>query len=547
MSPDQFKELYISLFNQTETPICVVKADAPQFTVIAVNNSFKASTSTDITGMIGKGVFDIYRPYDEQSTKQFDLIKNALGNCLQEKRPVRLPVLHFDVINDGLEATQRTYWQFELNPVLDGSNIVEYIMCVTRNVTEQENNKNLIAQAGQREEALLIQLKTVNEELEFANAKLKQTVTELSTSKDELHQLNNQLEDRVYTRTQQLAASEAKFKSILNFIPQIAWTSSVDGNVTFYNNRWYEYTGLNFEQTKSWGWKEVIHPDDIEYNLSAYAAILKNDIAGEFEIREKRHDGVYKWHLVRIEPLRNAEGKIELWIGTATDIQELKDEQQKKDDFISIASHELKTPLTALSATLQYLNQKKDNSLHTSTTKLISQANKSMVKVETLITRLLNASQINSKGLKLNKTWFSLLECVQENIADLAAIYKRQIIINGQDVTIYADEFQIGQVVVNLISNAIKYSPAISEVLVDVSTEETKVKLSVTDYGTGISEDQQPLLFDRYFRGHGNEVQYSGIGLGLYICSKVIAEHEGNIGVNSQLGKGSTFWFTLPL
>jgi PAS domain S-box-containing protein len=547
MSPDQVRELYISLFNQTETPICVVEADAPRFTIVAVNNSFKASTSTNVAAMIGNGVFDIYRPYDEPSTKQFNLIKNALCDCVHQKRPVRLPVLYFDVINDAREVTQRTYWQFELNPVLDDSDTVGYIMCVTRNVTEQEKNKMLIAQADKREEALLLQLKAVNEELELANEKLKQTVTELSTSKDELHKFNNELEERVYTRTKELAASEAKFKSILNFIPQIAWTSAVDGDVTFYNNRWYEYTGLNFEQTKSWGWKEVIHPDDLEYNLSAYSDILKNNVAGEFEIREKRHDGVYKWHLVRIEPLKNAEGKIELWIGTATDIQELKVEQQKKDDFISIASHELKTPLTALSATLQYLDLKKNDSSNPSIAKLISQANKSMVKVETLITRLLNASQINTKGLKLNKTQFNLSECVQENVADFALVYNRQITINGPDIAVHADEFQIGQVIVNLISNAIKYSPATSEIVVNVCTEETNVMLSVTDFGTGISEEQQPLLFDRYFRAHGNEVQYSGIGLGLYICSKVIAAHDGLIGVDSEPGNGSTFWFTIPL
>jgi PAS domain S-box-containing protein len=554
MNSDQIKEMYISLFNQTETPLCVVKADPPRFTIVTVNESFRRNTETDTTGIIGKDVFDVYRPYDEQSAKQFNKLRTALFDCLSDKKPIRLPIISFDIVNAANKVTIKTYWQFEINPVLGRDENVDYIMCVTRNVTEQETNKQLIIQAGKKEKELLRELKTVNKKLDLANkellrtnAKLTEAVADLSQSKDQLHQLNNELEQRVDKRTKQLAASEAKFKSILNFIPQIAWTSTIDGNVTFYNDRWYEYTGLNYEQTKAWGWKEVIHPDDLAYNLSAYGNILSNNVAGEFEIREKRHDGVYKWHLVRIEPMINEAGAVVLWIGTATDIQDIKNIQQNKDDFISVASHELRTPLTSLSATIQLLDQLKNTPLNPSVPKLITQANKSMLKVTLLISRLLNASQINSKGLILKKSSFFLLECLNDNISDLFTVYQRNVLISGKDVKIVADQFQIGQVIVNLISNAIKYSPAVSEIIVDVCHEAGNVKLSVTDFGSGIDEKQQPLLFERYFRADHKNIQYQGIGLGLFISAKIINAHGGEIGVKSQLGKGSTFWFTLPL
>jgi PAS domain S-box-containing protein len=553
MNTNQIKDMYVSLFNQLNIPLCVVRADPPRYSIVTINESFKKNTVTDTTGIIGKELFEVYKPYDEHSEIQFDVLKMALAECINIKQYIKLPIISFNVADTVNPGKTTTYWQFEVNPVLGPSETVEYIMCVTRNVTEQETNKQLIIQAGNKERSLLGELSIANKKLDLANkellstnSKLTTALAELNETKDQLLRLNDELEQRVDNRTKQLAESEAKFKSILNFIPQIAWTSAVDGSVTFYNNRWYEYTGLNYEQTRSWGWKEVIHPDDLAYNLSAYSKILASNVAGEFEIREKRHDGIYKWHLVRMEPMINTQGEVELWIGTATDIQYIKDVQQNKDDFISIASHELKTPLTALSATVQYLDQIKSNPANPSLTHFITQANKSMLKVTLLISRLLNASQINTKGIILNKSSFFLLECTKESISDLYTVYQRNILINGTDVEVVADRFQIGQVIVNLVSNAIKYSRPDSDIIVELCHQGGNVKISVTDFGLGIAEERQRFVFDRYYRAERENVQSPGMGLGLFISAKIVKAHGGEIGVNSHIGKGSKFWFTLP-
>ena len=133
----------------------------------------------------------------------------------------------------------------------------------------------------------------------------------------------------IVTAKRQLSASAELLKSQLNAIPQIAWTNNIEGEVNFYNQKWFDYTGLTFEETKAWGWKEVIHPDDLEYNLSNYSNILKGTSGGEFEIREKGIDGKFRWHLVRMMPIKDSDGLIKQWIGTATDIHELKEANEK--------------------------------------------------------------------------------------------------------------------------------------------------------------------------------------------------------------------------
>lgn len=144
-------------------------------------------------------------------------------------------------------------------------------------------------------------------------------------------------------------------------IPQIAWTNTLEGRVTFYNQRWYDYTGLNQQQVNVWGWKKIVHPDDLKLTLTKFRQIRKNYNGGEFQARFKNAEGLYRWHLHRLMPINNGDMEDELlWVGTATDIHELKLLQQQKDDFISIASHELKTPLTAMKISLQLLDEIKD-------------------------------------------------------------------------------------------------------------------------------------------------------------------------------------------
>lgn len=422
-------------------------------------------------------------------------------------------------------------------------------------------NKELLIQNEEKERRaedladLSAELNVQQEELRQANDELNEK-THLLIKQEEtvriinhdLVVLNQELEERVVNRTKALAESEIQFRNMMETIPQIAWTNTYDGDVTFYNQRWYDYTGLSVEQTQTSGWRKTIHPEDLQYTFAQFKTIREGSDGGEFQMRMKSADGNYRWHLSRLMPINNEIDENILWVGTATDIHELRLLQQQKDDFISIASHELKTPITTLKASLQLLDRMKDNPTHVMLPNLIAQANKSLNKVTALIEDLLNATKVNEGQIHLNKTSFTLADLIDDccSYIRLEGIYT--IVAKGDlSLKIYADADRMNQVIINFVNNAVKYAPDSKIIAVNIEKTGNMARVSVTDKGPGITEDKLTHLFDRYYRVQTHGIQGSGLGLGLYICSEIIKKHNGEIGVTSQLGKGSTFWFTLPL
>ncbi|SDL59522.1 PAS domain S-box-containing protein [Pedobacter sp. ok626] len=374
------------------------------------------------------------------------------------------------------------------------------------------------------------------------------TDKKLKLLNQELLELNQELEARVVHRTKALAESESRFRSMMETIPQIAWTNRINGKVVFYNQRWYNYTGLDNGQTQLRGFKTVVHPEDLKTGFKQFSSILRTNDGGEFQIRVKRMDGLYMWHLIRLMPITDQHGEMQLWVGTATDIQELKLLQQHKDDFIIIASHELKTPITSLKASLQFLDKIKDNPPTPILSKLIGQANKSLGKVNSLIEDLLNSSMASQGQLHINQKHFVLSETIKECCLDIQTEGMYTIKTEGDmQVEVYADIIRIGQIVINFLNNAIKYAPKSKEIRISIEKVNDMAKVSVIDNGPGIPQEKLRYLFDRYYRAENSGSQYTGLGLGLYICAEIIKKHNGQIGVESELDKGSSFWFTLPL
>jgi len=228
----------------------------------------------------------------------------------------------------------------------------------------------------------------------------------------------------------------------------------------------------------------------------------------------------------------------------------LQQQIRKKDEFISIASHELKTPLTSIKATMQMLGKheftnENDRKLHP----FIVRANKQVKRLSGIVDNLLDVGRLSQESVQLNKTHFLLYEAVMECTAEIFSVVKtHELEINGvKTVEVFADKFRIEQVIVNLVSNAIKYSPNANKVEVNIETEEEMVKVSVRDFGIGIPEEHIPYLFERYYRAHESSQSFAGIGLGLYISYEFIKRHSGYMGVISEMGSGSTFWFALPV
>jgi len=424
-----------------------------------------------------------------------------------------------------------------------------FFLNISKGIDEKELMQKLLESKGKETSEANKKLAAAIDELTNLNEAYIASNESLNKSKRSLQALNDELEERVRMRTHELQESEKRLRNIMDTIPQIAWTSKPDGGVNFYNKRWFEYTGLDFKESQNMGWKSVIHPEDLQYNLDQLGLILGNGVGGEFEIREKSKTGEYRWHLVRMQPIHREDGSIRLWAGTATDIQELKLLQQQKDDFISIASHELKTPVTTLKASLQFMQMQKSNLSTDKLDNMIDRANKSVNRVTSLIEGLLNVSKFSQGQFTLRKSTFDLVKAIRDCSAEMNIPKGFTINVSAEgELQITADAGRIEQVLTNLVGNAIKYAEESKVIDIVIENKQTEAKVSVTDYGPGIAESKIPSLFSRYYQvqNKGNNSN-SGLGIGLYICSEIIKKHNGEIGVNTGVGKGSTFWFTLPV
>lgn len=290
---------------------------------------------------------------------------------------------------------------------------------------------------------------------------------------------------------------------------------------------------------------DSIHPDDKQIRVRAYDEAMKNGRLF-YEARIIHPDTSVHWIRAQGKVIYKDDKPARV-LGTVLDITQVQRLNQQKDDFISIASHELKTPITSLKASLQLMERMKDAPAPGMMPKLIEQANRSMQKISSLIEDLLNVSRANESKLSLNKTSFTVAEMLNSCCSHIRAAGKYHIIVKGDEhIKILADEHAIDQVVVNLVNNAVKYAPDSLVVTLGIEKLDGFVKISVTDKGPGIPTDKIPHLFDRYYQGEVSGFQNSGLGLGLYISAEIVKRHSGKIGVDSEVGKGSTFWFTLP-
>lgn len=252
---------------------------------------------------------------------------------------------------------------------------------------------------------------------------------------------------------------------------------------------------------------------------------------------------------INAAPIFDSEGIISGGIGTFMDVTTRRMITQGKDDFISIASHELKTPVTALKATLQLLQRSHEKLPSETRGRLLDQSHKSLEKLSHLISDLLDTSRIEQGHLKLFIKPFRLSELFDDCCSNVADNTKQKIIYEGDTGQIInADNQQIGQVMVNFINNAIKYAPGSENIIIKaekISNEE--IKISVKDNGPGIPQEKLKHLFERYYRTNYQGQKFTGLGLGLFISADIIKNHGGKIGVESEIGRGSEFWFTLPI
>ena len=352
---------------------------------------------------------------------------------------------------------------------------------------------------------------------------------------------------------QKIRESEKKYRFLADAIPQIVWIGESDGRLTYFNQATMDYSGKNYNTfLEKNGWLDIVHPDEKAENERLWIASIKNKTAFTYEHRFRSKTGEYRWFLSRAIPQLDEFGNVTKWVGTSTDIDEMKRLDEHKNDFIKIANHELKTPLTTIKGYVQLLKKMRGNSDDKFLTNSLNTIENQVNKLNLLMGELLDISRIDSGKLPLHKDDFSLVKLVTETIEDIkAAEQSHQINFELKcvsDIEVFADKDRITQVLNNLLTNAIKYSPAANKVNVELYIEQNSAIVSVQDFGIGMDSEELLKIFDRFYRVSGeDEVTFPGFGIGLFIVKDIMDRHKGKIWAESEKNTGSTFYFSLPL
>lgn len=351
-----------------------------------------------------------------------------------------------------------------------------------------------------------------------------------------------------------LKESEAYFRQMTDLIPEKLSTTDPDGNFIYFNKHWLDYTGMSTDDLIEGGWFNSVHPEEKEKFQKNWKRSLESGESFEMELRFRDKNGRYKWHLRRAEAVRDEEDKIKLWIGTNTEIHKIKEEEKRKEDFLKMVSHELKTPVTSIKGYVQLLlsllqRDQEENTVPIPLKPSLERIDHQIIRLTRLISEMLDLSRIEENKLELQKSFFNINELVADTVQDIHYTNTRhQVkIIHEYQCNVYADKDRIGQVLINFITNAIKYSPDSREVRVHIyKLKGNKVAVSVRDRGIGIDEANHKNIFKRFYRvGVESEETYSGFGIGLYLAKEIIHRHNGTIKVKSKIGEGSDFTFIL--
>jgi two-component system, chemotaxis family, CheB/CheR fusion protein len=302
---------------------------------------------------------------------------------------------------------------------------------------------------------------------------------------------------------------------------------------------------------------EIVGKRDRDFFPEATAnQIMKNDKKAILSKKSMMFDetlslgGEMQTYLATKTPLKDEQGKIRGLVVISRDITERKLIEAQKDDFVSIASHELKTPVTSIKAYVQILKRRFRQSDDGKSFQLIKKVEDQVDKVTHLISDLLDVTRLENKSSILQKTTFAYPDLVKEVVHELQTSFEQREyeVRLIKRCRVFADRERLRRVLINLVVNAIKYSPSDKPITIWVSTKAGNVHTSVQDRGLGIQGDKLEKVFERFYRIVSKKREtYSGFGLGLYICKQIVNQHKGHIWVNSVVGKGSTFTFTLPI
>jgi two-component system, OmpR family, phosphate regulon sensor histidine kinase PhoR len=352
-----------------------------------------------------------------------------------------------------------------------------------------------------------------------------------------------------------LTNSEQQYQTIFSTLTEGIVLQGTRGEILAANSSAQKILQSNFAEMKNNSmnrnnWTNYIHEDGSPFLAKdfPFAQALKTKEAQKNIIIGIIKNYQTTWLLTNSIPLKDSKGQAYAVASSFQDITQQKKLEKQKDEFISIASHELKTPLTTIKSFTEILKmqfQKEEKAQY-----YLGKMNREIDRLTGLVNELLDVSKIQSGGLTLSKDLIEINEFLKEFIEDIQAAYPNHKIIAQSIIKQYIafDRHRIYEVLTNLVSNAIKYSPKSDKVILSTEERADKIIFKVKDFGIGITKRDKKRIFDPFFQAQTTIRQsYSGLGLGLHIAKEIVLKHGGEIGVTSKKGIGSIFRFSLPL
>jgi PAS domain S-box-containing protein len=352
------------------------------------------------------------------------------------------------------------------------------------------------------------------------------------------------------TELKQVEEKSARLAAIIASSDDAIISKSLESVITSWNDAAERMFGYTAGEMIGQSIYKLIPPDRQDEEPMIMSRIKVGERVEHFETKRQTKDGRQIDVSLTISPIKDSRGNIIGLSKIARDISERKQDEARKNDFIGMVSHELKTPLTSLTAILQVLQNKFKKSDDAFVPEALNRANQQVKKMSVMINGFLNISRLESGKLQIDKQPFIMGDLIREVIGEINLTVPGHFLEIGscEKVVVQADREKINSVLTNLLSNAVKYSPKGSSIRVHCSERSGEVLVSVSDEGLGICPEDRAHIFDRYYRVESNRTRHiSGFGIGLYLSAEIIERHGGHIWVESKSGAGSTFFFSLPL
>jgi len=516
-----------------------------EFEIVAVSDAYLRATMTERLAIMGRKLFEVFP--DDPNDPAADGVRNLRASLERVKGTrnadvmavQRYPVRRLETEGGGFEER---FWSPINSPVFSDSGDMTFIIHRVEDVTLFVHAKSSEGKADEGWQMLETRAQHMQSEIALRaydrrrNEELQQAHTRLQESEARLRQ------------------SAERFCFLAESMPQKIFTARPNGEVDYFNRQWTEYTGLSFDQICGWGWTQFVHPDDLEENLRRWKHSLETGDFFELENRFRRADGEWRWHISRAHAMRDSEGRVVMWIGSNTEIDDVKRAQAEaeeanhaKDKFLAALSHELRTPLTPVLMCAAALER--EPAIQPEYRELLGMMRRNVELEARLIDDLLDLTLISRGKLQLEVEANNIHELLlhSEEIVRSDANTKRimlQTELNARDHYVLGDHSRLHQVFWNILKNSIKFTPAGGQVTVRSTNPGVgQIRLEFSDTGIGIDEQSLGTIFDPFVQGEvSSENASHGLGLGLSISKTIIELHGGRIGVASPgRGAGATF------